>query len=83
MRKKADIERTCQPELGMGLDGRYHPAEHGSGNYVHFVQKDKSPFSGCQELHHLLGLVRPIVRIRDHGVGRNDYATITGELKGR
>ena len=67
----------------MGLDGRYHPAEHCSGDYMHFVQKDKTPFTGRQELHHLLGLVRPIVRIRDHGVGRYNDATITGELNSR
>lgn len=73
--------RTCQTELGVCLDGCHHTTEHRSWYDVHFVQENKAPFSGCEEFHHLLRLVRAVVGVRHHGIRRDDYAAVACELQ--
>lgn len=48
---------------------------------MHFIQQDESPFSGSEEIHHLLRIMRPFLSIRDHRVGGYNDAGVSCELQ--
>lgn len=64
----------------MCLDSRDHSPKHGCRNHMHFIEKNESPFSGCEEIHHLLGFVRSIVGVGYHRICRNDDTAVSCEL---
>lgn len=69
-----------QTKLRVRLDRGDDSSEHGRWHHVHFVQQHEAPFAGREELHHLLGLVRSILRIRHHGVRGHDDTRFAGKL---
>jgi len=75
-----DGRRTRQTELGMCFDGGHHATEHVCRDHVNLVQEYETPFSRRQKLHHLLGLIRPIVSVRDHRIRGDDDPAFTSEL---
>ena len=64
----------------MGFDRCDDPSKHGCGHDMYLIKKDETPLSRRKELHHLLRIVRAVVRIRDHRVGRDDDTALRCEL---
>ena len=75
-------KRTCQPKFRVRFDCRDDTAEHRRGNDVDLIEKDEAPLSRGKELHHLLRIMRPIMGICDHRIGRDYNAAFTGKLNG-
>lgn len=67
----------------MGLDTSQNLPEHIGGYDMDFVEKDEPPLLRCQEIHHFLRFVRPIVRISDHRICRNNDAARPRKLMDR
>jgi hypothetical protein len=66
----------------MRLDLRHDPPKHRRRYDMHLIQQDEPPLARCEEVHHLLTVVRTFLSVRDHRVGGDDDAGFAGELCG-
>lgn len=80
-RKNATKTLTCQPELGVGFNCRYNLTEHGRGDDMDLVKKNEAPFTGLQEIHHLLRVMSSRALVRNHRVRGNNDAAFARELQ--
>lgn len=64
----------------MGLDSGDDSTEHGGGNDVNLVKEDESPLARGEKVHHLLRIVRALLTIGDHRVGRDYDSSVADEL---
>ena len=72
-------ELTGQSQLRMSFDRGNYSSEHSCRHYVYFIKQDETPFSGSQEVHHLLGRGRSIARIGYHRVRADDNTALAGK----
>lgn len=80
-RRNATRTLTCQPELGVGFNCRYNLTEHGRGDDMDLVKKNEAPFTGLQEIHHLLRIMSSRALVRNHRVRGNNDAAFACELQ--
>jgi hypothetical protein len=73
---------TGQPELGVRLERADSATEDVGRGDVDLVEQEEAPLAARQEVHHLGRSVRPLRRVGDHRVGRDDDTGRTGELEG-
>lgn len=60
--------------VGLSSQRKAHLPEHVRWNYMHLIQKDKSPFSVFDSVQHFLRLHGSFPTMGDHGVGCDQYA---------
>jgi hypothetical protein len=73
-------KRTRQAKLGVRLDLGHDLPEHLRRDDVDLVEENEPPFARGEEIHHLLSVVRALLPVGDHRIGRDDDARGAGEL---
>ena len=58
-----------ETKLGVGLDSCDDFSKHRGRDYVHLIKQDETPFAAREEVHHFLGVMRPVTSIGDHRIG--------------